>query len=600
MSSQLRAEVKPNDTWDLSRIYSSEELWKADYLKVEEIDNKSSIYKNTLGKSAEHLFEVISTYLSSGRLLEKVYTYAHLKSDEDTSNTTNLSLLEKAYSLYARHSEAWSFFSPELLSLDQEIINQYLSSEKLKVFRRLIKDIVRYKPHTLSAKEERIIAAGAEVFRSAEKVFSQLNNADLNFGKIKIGSETIALTHGSYSLILKNPEQKIRKKAFQQFYGVFEQHKNTIAATLSGSIKKDVYLSKIKNFPSARSASLFSDNVNIEVYDNLIASISKNLKPLHKYYELRKKVLNLSSQKIYDTYVPLVKEVHVDYSFEKASETILNSLKPLGEEYCSVLKEGLNSARWVDKYENKGKRSGAYSSGCYDSVPYILMNYKSSDLRDVFTLTHEAGHSMHTYFSNKHQSYQDHSYTIFVAEVASTFNEMLLNEHLKEVYKNDPRMLVYLINNQIDDIKATFYRQTMFAEFEHLTHQVCEKNEALTVDVFRKIYGDLLKKYFGKSVKISELDQLECLRIPHFYSAFYVYKYATGISAAITLANKVLKGGQTELNSYLNFLKSGGSKYPLDALRDAGVDMTKPTAIENTISYFSALVDQLEKSLLIP
>lgn len=592
-----RNTVKESDKWDLNKIYTSLDQWKADFQKVEGLDAKAITHQGTLGNSAEHLAKVIAVYLESQRILEKVYTYAHLKSDEDTSNTENLGLLDRAYNLYGRHSEAWSFFSPELLSLKQEIIDSYLKAEILKPYRRSIKDIVRYKPHTLNQREEKLIAAGAEVFQSTEKVFSQLNNADLNFGSIKLNGQKVPLTHGSYSLILKNPDRKIRKKTFEQFYQVFEGHKNTIAATLSGSIKKDVYLAKIKNFRSAREASLFSDNVSTDVYDNLINTVSKNLKPLHQYYKLRKNILKISGQRIFDTYVPLVPEINVEYTFEKASSTIIDSLNPLGDEYCNVLTEGLGAGRWVDRYENKGKRSGAYSSGCYDSPPYILMNFKSSDLRDVFTLTHEAGHSMHSYFSIQNQAFQDYNYTIFVAEVASTFNEMLLNVQLKKVYKDDPKMLAYLINNQIDDIKSTLYRQAMFAEFEYLTHQVCEENQPLTVDVFRKIYRELLVKYFGQAVKISELDDLECLRIPHFYSAFYVYKYSTGISAAISLAKQVLEGGKTELDKYLNFLKTGGSKYPLDALTDAGVDMKKSTPIENALSYFAGLVNELEIAL---
>ncbi len=597
MEIKERKVVNEQDQWDLNKIYSSLDLWKVDFQKVEAIDSQAISFQGSLGNSSDHFKKVIEVYLESQRILEKVYTFAHLKSDEDTSNTDNLGLLERAYNLYTRHSEAWSFFSPELLSLKQEIIDAYLKAESLKAYKRSIEDIVRYKPHTLNQREEKIIAAGAEVFRSTEKVFSQLNNADLTFGNISLNGQKVPLTHGSYSLILKNPDRKIRKKAFQQFYQVFANHKNTIAATLSGSIKKDVYLAKVKNFSSAREASLFSDNVSVEVYDNLINTVSKNLKPLHQYYHLRKKVLKISGQKIFDTYVPLVPEITVEYSFEKAVSTIIDSLRPLGNEYCSVLKDGLSTARWVDKYENKGKRSGAYSSGCYDSPPYILMNFKSSDLRDVFTLTHEAGHSMHSYFSIKNQSFQDHNYTIFVAEVASTFNEMLLNKHLRNVYQDNPKMLAYLINNQIDDIKSTLYRQTMFAEFEYLTHRICEENQALTIDVFRKIYRELLEKYFGKAVKISELDDLECLRIPHFYSAFYVYKYSTGISAAITLAKQVLEGGEAALTKYLNFLKAGGSKYPLDALKDAGVDMTKSAPIENALGYFASLVEELEKTL---
>ena len=463
----------------------------------------------------------------------------------------------------------------------------------LQDLKRMVLEIVRYRPHTLSKAEENLLALGSEVFGVSSKTFSQLNNADLKFGTVHVDGEEKSLTHGTFSLLLKNPNREVRKQTFEQYYKVFEDHKNTIAATLTGSIKGDVYLSQVKKHTSARERALFADNVELSVYDNLIETVSSNLTGLHKYYELRKRVLKLEEQRIYDTYVPLIPNVQKSHPYPLACQYVLDSLRPLGSDYVDVLRRGLTSERWVDVYENQGKRSGAYSSGCYDSAPYILMNYKEDSLNDIFTLTHEAGHSMHSFFSCKHQPYQDHGYTIFVAEVASTFNEQLLVKHLRELYQGDKAMLAFLINQQIDDIKSTLYRQTMFAEFEKIVHEIAESNQALNIDVYKEVYGKLLKKYFGPAVTIEDIDHLECLRIPHFYSAFYVYKYATGISAAISLSEQVLTGSDTERMRYLNFLQSGGSKYPLDLLKDAGVDMNSPQVVATALKKFDALVNEL-------
>jgi oligoendopeptidase F len=597
MNLPLREEVAEQDTWDLRPMYSTIEAWKADFEKIENDSRAVPAFSGTLGQSARRLGEAVALYLNLGRLLEKVYVFAHLQSDQDTANSENLGRLEQATNLYARISEQWSFFTPELLALPAEKIAEYLAASELQPYKRMLEEILRYKPHTLSKEEERLLAAGTEVFGTSEKVFSQLNNADLQFGSIQVNSEEKVLSHGSFTLLLKNPNREVRRKTFEQYYAVFDGHKNTIAATLAGSIKRDVFLAKVKNFPSAREKSLFSDNVGTEVYDNLIATVSDSLQPLHRYYELRKKLLGLDEMRIYDTYVPLVTDVSIRHSYEDACDLVVRSLQPLGEEYATVLREGLGRARWVDRFENKGKRSGGYSSGCYDSQPYILMNYKEDSLNDVFTLTHEAGHSMHSYYSCKHQPYQDHGCTIFVAEVASTFNEQLLARELKKKYTGDKRMLAFLINQQIDDIKSTLYRQTMFAEFEKLTHAAAENNEPLTVDTFRGLYRNLLSKYFGPSVNVTSIDELECFRIPHFYSAFYVYKYATGLSAAIALSQRVLGGGQAEREQYLGFLKSGGSKYPLELLKDAGVDMTTAAPISSAMKLFASLVDELSAVL---
>lgn len=593
----IRDQVSEQDSWNLDPLYSNLADWKKDFSLVEQQLEKVSDHRGTLGLGVAKLGEAIELYLQMNRVLEKVYVYTHLRSDQDTGNSENLGRHDQAVNLAARVGEAWSFFTPELLELSDDKIQEYLTAEPLREYRRLLREVLRYKPHTLSQQEEQILAAGAEIFGSCDKIFSQLNNADLTFPPVRVKGEDVDLSHGTYTLFLKNEDREVRAEAFKNYYSAFDSHKNTIAATLAGSIKKNIYLAKTKRYHSSREASLFSDDVPVSVYDNLIETVSNNLAPLHRYYEVRKKLLAIPSLRIYDTYVPLVSDVHVRHSYEEAANLVLKSVQPLGKEYATVLKGGLLADRWVDRFENKGKRSGAYSSGCFDSPPYILMNYKEDSFNDVFTLAHEAGHSMHTYFSSKHQPYQDHNYTIFVAEVASTLNEQLLCHHLENVFASDERMLAYLINHQIDDIKSTLYRQTMFAEFEKMTHALAEEHEPLTVEALRDIYGKLLHKYFGPAVTVDALDELECLRIPHFYSAFYVYKYATGISAAIALSEQLLGGGEADQTRYLQFLKSGGSKYPLELLRDAGVDMAKPQPVESALRVFSSLVDKLDQVL---
>lgn len=581
-----RQQVPAGHTWNLDAIYPAIEPWRDDLLALEKDGALISQFRGTLASSAEQCETAIRRYLDIGRRLEKVYVYARLLSDQDTADSTHLALVEQATNLYTRIAAEWSFLIPELIALSEETLALYLNKPSFADLKRLVLDTVRYKPHTLTSNEENIVALGTEVFGNADKIFSQLNNADLEFGTIEFNGEQLTLSHGSYVVLLKRPERALRQLAFERYYDMFDRHKNTIAATLSGAIKRDCYLAQIRNFPSARYRSLFADNVSENVYDSLVQTVSQGLAPLHRYYALRKKLLGLNEQRIFDTYVQLVPDVSVRTPYEEAVDLVVRSLAPLGEEYTTTLKAGLLNERWVDRYENKGKRSGAYSSGSYDTPPYILMNYKEDDIDQVFTLTHEAGHSMHTLYSCRNQPYQDHGYTIFVAEVASTLNEQLLMHHLMDKYRDDRKMIAYLLNQQIDDIKGTLFRQTMFAEFEHRTHRLAEEHQPLTVAVFRSLYRELLEKYFGPAVQVTALDELECLRIPHFYSGFYVYKYATGISAAIALSEQILSGKAGAVERYLRFLKSGGSKYPLDLLKDAGVDMESPQPVSAAVELF--------------
>lgn len=592
MSLPNRAEISLKYTWDLDSFYLSLEKWESEFQIAEDSVFEVQKFQGRLGESVASLKAAVECYLESLRRLERLYTFAHLRSDENTSNAQNLALLDRSGNLYSRFATASSYFVPELLSLSEDLTDKYLASGELVPYRRMLEEILRFRPHTLSQNEESLLALGGEVFGSTERIFSQLNNADLTFGTVKIDGEERALTHGSFILFLRHHDRTVRSKAFRQFYDVFENHKNTIAATLGASLKTDVFLARARKYSSAIEKALFPDQMPREVYNGLISTASDALPALHDYYEFRRERLGLESLRLYDTHVPLVDDITTSIPYEEAVDIILEALAPLGKDYRTALEKGLKQERWVDVFESKGKRSGAYSSGCYDSHPYMLLNYKEDHLSDLFTFAHEIGHSMHSYLTGKNQPYQDHQYGIFVAEVASTFNEQLLLAYLRKHYASDQKMLAYLLNHQLDEIKGTFYRQTMFAEFELQTHELMEKNQALTTETLDELYTKLLKKYFGKAVTIDEKDWLECLRIPHFYSAFYVYKYATGISAAIALSEKVL-GGEP-VDRYIDFLKSGCSKPPLELLSHAGVDMREPDAVRATTKVFAKRLSELK------
>jgi oligoendopeptidase F len=431
-------------------------------------------------------------------------------------------------------------------------------------------------------------------------MFRQLTDADLKFGMLRTekGGE-IELSHSTFSVFLHSPDRNVRRQAFHQYYQQFAGHENALAAALAGSVQKDVYYAKARGYPSAREASLFHDNVPVSVYDNLIAAVHAKLPALYNYFELRRRKMRLRDLHHYDTYVPILSELDMRHTWVQAVDVVVAALEPLGKEYCSALEKGLQG-RWCDRYANQGKRSGAFSSGSYDGCPYILMNFQSDVLDHVFTLAHEAGHSMHSYFSAKHQPYEYYNYTIFVAEVASTFNEQLLSRYLMHKAATAGRgdkMRAYLINREIDSIRGTIIRQTMFAEFEKIAHALCEAGEPLTVDCLKSEYGKLLEHYFGPKFVVDDQLRLECLRIPHFYNAFYVYKYATGLSAAIALSERVVSGGKQELADYLSFLKGGSSKWPLELLQDAGVDMTSPAPVETALAHFERLVRELDELL---
>ncbi len=590
-----RSEVSVSHTWDLATLFATDEAWETAFAEWEAMVPDYAIYAGTLGTSVENVAALLRFDARFERAGDKLGTYAFLKETEDVANSKYQGLKARYIGIAGRAAEAASYYRPELLAIPDDTMREFIASPVLADYKLWLERLLRYKPHTLTTKEERILAMQTETNQTPRSVFDQLTDADMRFGTIETAeNETIELSHSTYSMMLESPDRAIREVAFHQYYVEYSDHANTLAATLAGSVKQDVYQSRVRNYPSAREAALFPDVVPVSVYDNLLSAVRANLPAVHKYYDVRKRAMKLDDIHFYDVYVPILTEFQRKTTWDEGVELVLDALKPLGSDYGNVLAAGLRG-RWCDRYENKGKHSGAFSSGCYDSAPYILMNYQENVLDHVFTLAHEAGHSMHSHYS-KQQRYQYSQYTIFVAEVASTFNEQLLSDYMRERARDD-RERAYFIGREIDDIRKTIVRQTMFAEFEKITHALAENNEPLTLETLRGEYRKLLDAYFGPAFVLDDELSLECLRIPHFYRAFYVYKYATGLSAAIALAERVTKGGKPELDAYLNFLKAGSSKDPLDLLRDAGVDMATPEPVNAALAKFSRLVGELDQLL---
>jgi len=588
-----RKDIPDSHKWNLAPLFGSDDCWETLFTEIEKALPLYQQYKGRLGESAAVLSEAIKVHLSLSRRIEKLFTYAHLKNDEDKANQFYMGFFQRASNLYTRSAELASFITPEIQSIPDDTIQRYSSDAALDEYRFFLEKIIRYKPHTLNEQVEQILAMSREATQAVSQIFGQLDNVDIKFGTVvdETGTE-IELSHGNFTTFMIHPSRDIRKKVFHQYYKAYNDYKNTIATTLAYSNKKDHFYARVRAFDNCRSASLFVDDVPETVYDNLIKTVRDNLSPLFKYLNFRRQVLGFEELHFYDTYVPIVPDVDFKMTYEDAVDICEQALASLGESYTLTLKDGLLGS-WVDRLENKGKRSGAYSSGCYDSPPYILMNYEEKNINSLYTLIHETGHSMHSYLSIQNQPYVDYEYTIFVAEVASTFNETLLSKYLLDYYKDDPRMKAYILNREIDNIRATLYRQTMFAEFEKITHGIVEQNQPLTLDVMTAEYRKLLEAYFGDTLHIDPELELECLRIPHFYSPFYVYKYATGASAAIALADKVIKEGATARGAYLDFLKLGGSKFPLEELLEAGVDMRSSDPIKKAIAHFDNRIDQM-------
>src|SRR5580704_6555934 len=593
-----RADISDSDKWNLTHLFADVGKWEEDFAWLQRTYPKLEDWKGSVGESAQSLAEVLEFEKSLDLKIERIYHYASLQLAEDSTNNEYLARIGQVQNLLSKIGEAAAFLVPEIMAIDDKRFGEFVTDPALAEWRIKLHKIRRMKPHVLSVPEERLLALSSVALSGYDDTFSQLTDVDMKFGVLvdATGRER-PLTQSSFSSFLVKRDHELRKRTFHQFYAEFRDHQYTLAASLAYSVKGDVFHARARHYSSALEVALFPDDVPIAVYDGLIQSVRANLKPLFRYFDLRRRTLGLHELHHYDTYVPLVPEIETRFTFDQAVQMVLGALDPLGKEYVDMLAEGLRSSRWCDRYETKGKRSGAFSSGSYEAPPYILMNYKEDVFADVYTLAHEAGHSMHSWFSQNSQRFQDYEYPIFLAEVASTFNEELLTHYLLKTTKA-PKMRAYIINRQIDDLRGTLFRQTMFAEFEKIIHAVEESGDALTLDLFKSEYHTLLETYFAENLVLDPELDLECLRIPHFYHAFYVYKYATGISAAVALSQRVLRRKPGAGEAYLGVLKSGGSRFPLETLKAAGVDMTTSAPIESTLRLFEQRLDELEQLLL--
>lgn len=592
-----REEVNVEETWRLEDIFPTDEEWEKEFKDIEALVGNAEQYKGTLRNGADALYEALTFRDTLSQKMRKLYVYAHLKSDQDTTNSVYQAMESRAKSLYVKVSTALSFFLPELLTIsEEELTNLSEYDEKLKLYKQEFKEVNAYRPHVLPAEQEAILAQLSEVTGSSAETFSMLNNADLTFPMVKDeNGEELELSHGRYIRFLESDDPRVREDAFKAMYSKYDEFKNTFASTLSGNVKQHNVNARIRKYNSARHAALSQNHIPEQVYDNLLETINKNIGLLHRYVALRKKVMKLNELHMWDMYAPLVQDVDMKISYDEASKIMLESFHPLGEEYKSIVQEGLEN-RWVDVRENKGKRSGAYSSGAYGTNPYILMNWQDN-VNNLFTLAHEFGHSVHSYYSRKNQPFIYSGYSIFVAEVASTVNEAILNDHLLKTI-DDEQKRIYLLNHWLDGFRGTVFRQTMFAEFEHLIHQLDEKGVALTANKLSEEYFALNKKYFGDAVEDDADIALEWARIPHFYYNYYVYQYATGFSAAVALSHQILTEGQPAVDRYINeFLKAGSSDYPIEVLKKAGVDMTSAAPIEEACRVFEERLNELEALL---
>ncbi|CEG26115.1 oligoendopeptidase F [Bacillus sp. B-jedd] len=592
-----RDEVPVEQTWRLEDIFETDEAWEKEFQAVKELIPEISEYRGMLEESADSLYSALQKQDHLLERLGKMYTYSHMRYDQDTGNSFYQGLDSRMKALYSQAASQLAFIVPEILSIDEGKIKGYLEEKpELKLYEHALEEINLQRPHILSAEQEALLAEAGEVMAASSNTFGMLNNADLEFPTIKDeNGEEVEVTHGRYSRFLESADQRVRHDAFKAVYETYGNFKNTFSSTLGGQVKKDNFNARVRNYKSARHAALAANNIPESVYDNLVNTVNDNLGLLHRYVKLRKKVLGVNELHMYDLYAPLVKDVKMEIEYDEARELVLKGLAPLGEEYQSILKEGFEN-RWVDVHENKGKRSGAYSSGAYGTNPYILMNWQNN-VNNLFTLAHEFGHSVHSYYTRKSQPYPYGNYSIFVAEVASTCNEALLNDYLLKTIDDEQKRL-YLLNHFLEGFRATVFRQTMFAEFEHQIHQKAQNNEALTADSLTGDYYDLNKKYFGgKDIVIDEEIGLEWSRIPHFYYNYYVYQYATGYSAATALSRQILEEGQPAVSRYLDFLKAGSSDYPIEVLKKAGVDMTGPKPVEDACKAFEKALGEMEQLL---
>ncbi len=592
-----RKDVPAKDKWNLSTIYKSDDEWEAALKSLPMLTKKAAAYKGRMGESSETLLASLKELEAANLVMETVYHYSSLQHEADEDDPKAADRNGRALMAYTQMEAELSFVDPEIQEIDEAKLCEWIKLPEFADYRIYIEKLLHFKQYILSEKEERILSLAMQPAQTAETAFSVLTNVDMNktFGNITENGEEKQLTETTWGLFMHSQDRAVREEAYKKFYAKFEEHQNTLAALYAGSVNQDVFSMRARGYKSSLEQALYGNKVPTAVYYNLIDCVHKNLPALHDYYKLRRELLGVKELRHYDVYVPLIKSVKTKTSYEESVEICRNALAPLGKEYTDRLCNGLLNG-WADRYENVGKRSGAFSSGCYVGDPYILLNYNEENIRDVFTMAHEGGHSMHSWYSVHNNPFMCYDYTIFEAEVASTFNEELVFEYL---YKNakDDDMKKYLLSMRADDILATLYRQTMFAEFELKAHEMVENGNPLTAESLRKIYRELLELYFGPEMIFEENSDLEGLRIPHFYSAFYVYKYATGISAALALAKRVTKGGDAEREDYFKFLKSGGSRYPIESLKIAGVNMEETGPVQDACDEFKKIIADLSNLL---
>ena len=587
-----RNEVDEQLTWDLTRIFKDDVAFEEAREKVEVLAKKMSSYQGTLSQSSAHLREALDQMMQLYRQLEVVYVYASMKHDEDTTNATYQAMESKATSLYTLVSSQLAFFEPEVMAIDPKTMQKWMEEETLKPYYHFLEQLLRQRQHVLSDKEEALLAQASEIFSAPSQTFEILNNADLQFPTMKdeTGKE-IQLSHGRYSQLMESLDPRVRKEAFQKLYKVYDQFQHTTASTLASHVKMHNFNANIRHYQSAREASLYGNAIPESVYENLIEVVNEKLPLLHRYVALRKQLLQVDELHMYDMYTPILGEAGLSYSYKEACQKAKEALAPLGEEYLAVVNQAFEN-RWIDVVENKGKRSGAYSSGVYDTDPYILLNWHDT-LDQVFTLVHEMGHSMHSYYTRKAQPYVYGDYSIFLAEIASTTNENLLTEYLLQT-ETDPKVRAAVLNHYLDGFKGTVYRQTQFAEFEQWVHQTDAKGTPLTSDTMSQYYYELNARYYGDSVVNDSEIALEWSRIPHFYYNFYVYQYATGFAAATALSHHLLTEGSEAKKRYLDYLQAGSSDYPIEVMKKAGVDMTDKQYLYDAFAVFEQRLNELE------
>lgn len=592
---KLRKDVDDTYKWNVKDLFKSDEECLNELKKVSKDIDKLKEYEGKVLSSSSSLLKLLEFDINISRRIERLYIYAHINNDADTLDTNYQELFGKVYNVYVKYSEASSYIVPELLEMDYSVIEKYINEEeKLKEYERLLKDIYKEKEHILSKEVEGVLSSLSNVFSSPEDIYSSLTDSDFKFDDIEVDGKKKELTESNFSVYLKDKDRKVRKQAFESIYKTYKEYKTTIAASIKGEINKNVVISKLRKFNSSLEATLFSQEIDKSVYLNLIDTVHNNLDSIYRYWDLKKKVLNLDELHIYDTYTELESKKSKKYSFESAKDLILKIVEPLGSTYKNDLTRAFTD-KWIDSINNKGKRGGAYCTACYDVHPYVLMSYEST-LNDVSTLAHELGHAMHYYYACKNQKYQDYEYSIFVAEVASQVNEILLSRYLLD-NSNSKEEKLKIIDELLQKYKSTIYRQTMFAEFELFMHEYTEKGNILTSDALCNKYYELNKLYFGDNVVVDEDIKYEWERIPHFYMNFYVWKYATSFAASVYIANEIYDGNTTLRDNYLDFLKLGCTKTPIESLKLVGLDMSKPLVIEKSINFMNELLDEFNKNI---